>query len=68
MDHGLRRQCSSTRDGQDLLKVLAIEAFMQETTVMDMSATSKIGEPQDRKIGQSRMPNQTIQFPKKLQQ
>jgi hypothetical protein len=51
MDHGLRRQCSSTRDGQDLLKVLAIEAFMQETTVMDMSATSKIGEPQDRKIG-----------------
>jgi hypothetical protein len=41
---------------------------MQETTVMDMSATSRTGEPKDRKIGQSRMPNQTIQFPKELQQ
>jgi hypothetical protein len=31
--------------------------------VTDMSATSRTGEPQERKTGQSRMPNQTIQFP-----
>jgi hypothetical protein len=30
---------------------------MQETTVMDTSATSGIGGPQDKKIGQLKMPN-----------
>jgi hypothetical protein len=33
--------------------------------VTDTSATSMIGRPQDRKIGQSRMPNWTIQFPQR---
>jgi hypothetical protein len=45
-----------------LLKVLAMEAFMQETAVMDTSATSRIGEQQDKKTGQSEMANQTIRF------
>jgi hypothetical protein len=51
MDHGLHHRCLSTRDGQDLLKVLALEAFTLETTFMDTSATRRIGEPQDRKTG-----------------
>jgi hypothetical protein len=68
MDHGLRRRCLSTRDGQDMLKVLALEAFTQEMAITDMSATSRIGEPQDRKIRQSRMPNRTIRFPRERQQ
>jgi hypothetical protein len=32
-----------------------MEAIMQEMAVTDTSATSRIGGPQDRKIGQSRM-------------
>jgi hypothetical protein len=39
-----------------------MEATTQEMAITDMSATSMIGRPQDRKIGQSRMPNRTIQF------
>jgi hypothetical protein len=38
---------------------------MQEIAVRDMSATSRTEGPQVRKIGQSRMPNQTIRFPRK---
>jgi hypothetical protein len=51
MVHGLRRQYTFTRDGQDLLRVLATEATTQETTVTGVSATNKIGRLQDKKIG-----------------
>jgi hypothetical protein len=68
MNHGRHRRCTSTRDGQDLLMVLVTGATTQETTVTDMSATSRTGGPQDRKIGQSRMSNQTIRFPREQQQ
>jgi hypothetical protein len=55
------------QDGQDLLRVLATEAITQETAVTDTSATSRTEMPRVRKTGQSRMPNQTIQFPRKQQ-
>jgi hypothetical protein len=41
---------------------------MQETTITDTLATSRTGEPQDRKIEQSGMPNRTIRFPREQQQ
>jgi hypothetical protein len=47
-----------------MLKVLAMEDFTQETTVTATSATNRTGELQDRKIRQSKIPNQTIQFSK----
>jgi hypothetical protein len=65
---GLRCQCTSTRGGQELLRVLAMEATTQETTVMVVSATNKIGRLQDRKIGQSSMANRTIRFSRRQQQ
>jgi hypothetical protein len=64
MGCGRHHRCTSTRNGQDLLKVLAMEATMQEMAITDTSATSRTGEPQDGKIGQSRMQNWTIQFPR----
>jgi hypothetical protein len=51
MDHGHRRQCTSTRDGQDLLRVLAMGATTQETAVTNTSATIRIGGPLGRKTG-----------------
>jgi hypothetical protein len=48
---------------QDLLRVFAMEAITHETTVTDTSATSRTREPQDRKTGQSRMPNKSSSFP-----
>jgi hypothetical protein len=55
-------------DGQYLLRVLATEATTQEIAITDISATSMTEKPRGRKIGQSRMPKQSIQFPRKLQQ
>jgi hypothetical protein len=49
MDHGHRHRCTSTQDGQDLLKVLATEATMQETAFTDTSAASRIVVSQIRK-------------------
>jgi hypothetical protein len=51
MNHGHHHRCTSTQDGQDLLRVLATEATTQETTIMDTSATSRIERPRVRKIG-----------------
>jgi hypothetical protein len=65
MDHGCRHQCTLTQDGNDLFRGLVTEVTTQEMTITDTSATSKIEEPRVRKIGQSKMPNQTIQFLKK---
>jgi hypothetical protein len=39
-----------------------MEATTQETAVTRTSATSRTGGPQDRKIEQSKIPNQTIRF------
>jgi hypothetical protein len=47
-DHGHHCRCTSTRDGQDLLRVFAMEATTQEATVTGMSATSRIGDPEGR--------------------
>jgi hypothetical protein len=44
-----------------------MKTTMQETTVMDTSATRRTGGPQGRKIRQSKMPNRTIQFSRKQQ-
>jgi hypothetical protein len=75
MDRGLRRQCTSIQDGQDLLRALATEATTQETAAMGAlvteattketaatgaSATSRTEEPQGRKTGWSRTSNQRI--------
>jgi hypothetical protein len=51
MDHGHHHRCTSTRDGQDLLRVLAMKATMHEMTVMDTLAANRIGGLQDRKTG-----------------
>jgi hypothetical protein len=59
------RQCTSTRDDPDLLRVLAMKATMQKMATTYTLATSRMGEPQDRKIGLSKMPNRTIWFPRK---
>jgi hypothetical protein len=67
MGHGHHHQCTFTQYGHDLLRVLPTEATTQETVVTNMSATSRAEKSQGRKIGQSRMPNQTIQFPWKQQ-
>jgi hypothetical protein len=45
-----------------------METTTQEMAVTDTSATSRTGGLQDRKIGQPRMPNRTIQFPRRQQQ
>jgi hypothetical protein len=37
MDHGRHCQCTFNRDGQDLLRVLATKAIMQETAITDTS-------------------------------
>jgi hypothetical protein len=68
MDRGLRRQCSSTRDGQGLLKVLVTEATMQETNGKEVSATSRTKGPQDRKTGWSGTPNRMVWFPRRKRQ
>jgi hypothetical protein len=68
MVHGLHRQCTSTRDGQDLLRVLTTEATTQETDVTGVSITNRTGRLQDRKTGQSGMPNRTIWFPRRQRQ
>jgi hypothetical protein len=47
---------------------LATEATAQETAVMDTSTTSRAEKPQDKETGQSKMPNQIIQFSRKQQQ
>jgi hypothetical protein len=47
----------------DLLRVLAMEATMQEMAAMDTSTISRAEKIQGRKIRQSRMPNRTIWFP-----
>jgi hypothetical protein len=60
--HKLCHQCTSTRNGQDLPKVLATEATTQGTAVMGVLSTNKTERLKDRKIRQSRMPNWTIQF------
>jgi hypothetical protein len=62
MVHGYHHRCTSTRDGQDLLRVLAMEATMQEMAAMDTSTISRVEKLWGRKTGQSRMPNQNIQF------
>jgi hypothetical protein len=45
MDHGHNHRCTSTWEGQGLLRVSATEATMKETAITDMSATSMIGGP-----------------------
>jgi hypothetical protein len=45
-----------------------MEDFTQEIAITVSSATSRTGKPQDRKIGQSGMPNRIIQFPREQQQ
>jgi hypothetical protein len=54
MGHGHCHRCTSTQDGQDLLRVLATEATMRETDITDTLPTSRIERPQGRKIGQSK--------------
>jgi hypothetical protein len=44
-----------TQEGQDLLRVLAMDATTQEIAVTDTSATSMVEKPQGRKTGQSGM-------------
>jgi hypothetical protein len=45
-----------------------MEATTQEMVVTNTSATCRIRGLRDRKTGQSRMPNQTIQFPRRQRQ
>jgi hypothetical protein len=47
-----------------MLRVLAMEVTTQEMVVTGVSATNITGRLKDRKTGQSRIPNQTIGFPK----
>jgi hypothetical protein len=61
----LCHQYTSIWDGQDLLRVFAMEASMQDTAVTRASATSRTWEPQGRKTGWSRTPNRRIRFPRK---
>jgi hypothetical protein len=68
MFHGCHHQCTSTRDGQDLLKVLIMEATTQEMAVTDTSSINRAKELRGRKTGQSRMPNRTIRFLRRQQQ
>jgi hypothetical protein len=49
------------------LRVLFTEATTQETTIMGVLATNRIGRLQDRKTGHSEMPNRTIRFPQRQQ-
>jgi hypothetical protein len=44
------------------MRVLAMMVTMEDMTVTDTSATSRIEGPQDRKTGQSGVPNWTIRF------
>jgi hypothetical protein len=68
IDHVLHHLCTSTQDGQDQLKVLAMEATIHGTSVLGVLATGRIGESQGRKTRQSGMSNWTIQFPQRQQQ
>jgi hypothetical protein len=43
MNHGLRYQCTSTRDGSDQLMVLAMKATAQEMASTGASASSRTG-------------------------
>jgi hypothetical protein len=45
-----------------------MEDFMQEIDITVSSVTNRTGKPQDRKTGQSGMPNWTIRFPREQQQ
>jgi hypothetical protein len=54
MGHGHHHRCTFIQDGQDLLRVLAMEATTQETVVTDTSAISRA----EKASGQE---NQTIQ-------
>jgi hypothetical protein len=67
MDYGLHCRCTFTRDGQDQLEDWATEATIQEMAVTGALASKRIGGSQDRKIGQLRMSNWTIQFPRRHQ-
>jgi hypothetical protein len=62
MDHGCHHRCTSTRDGQDVLRVLSTEATMQEMAIPDMLATSRTGGLQDKKnrIVQNAKPNHLV--------
>jgi hypothetical protein len=55
-DCGLHRRCTSSRDGQDLLRVLATEATTQETAGTEVSFTSRTEGLQGRKTGWSGSP------------
>jgi hypothetical protein len=48
--HGHRRRCTSTQDGQNLLKILPTEATTHETTVTNRSATNRTKGSRVRKI------------------
>jgi hypothetical protein len=65
MGHGHHHRCTFTQDGQDLLRVLSIEATTQEMPIMDTLTTSRAEKPQGKKTGESGMPNWTIWFPRK---
>jgi hypothetical protein len=65
MVHGCHHRCTSTWDGQDLLRVLAMEATMQEMAATDTSTISRVEKLEGRKTRQSGMPNRTIQFPRR---
>jgi hypothetical protein len=65
MVHGCHHLCTSTRDGQDLLRVLTMETTMQEKAATDTLAISRAEKLWGRKIRQSGMPNQTIRFPRR---
>jgi uncharacterized protein YijF (DUF1287 family) len=67
MISGFHHQCTSTQDGQDLLRVLATKATTHETVITGASPTSRARRLQDRKIGQSKMTNMTIRFPRRQQ-
>jgi hypothetical protein len=45
-----------------------MKATTQEMAAMDTSAISRADKLRGKKIGQSRMPNQTIQFPRRQRQ
>jgi hypothetical protein len=51
-----------------LVEGFGMEATIHEMAVTGMSASNRIGGLQHRKIGQSGMPNRTIQFPRRQQE
>jgi hypothetical protein len=63
MVHGCHHRCISTQDGQDLLRVLAMEATTQEMSATDTSAISKAEKLQSRKTRQSECQTGSFGFP-----